>query len=968
MSVRISERRDYEPMDPIMDVSAHNNKISTNTKNVIRSNLRSSGALNQSGIIYNAHREKPKYEISSNIKANKIGTQSPKVANRSLNLASRIIKKEKKKEIIFKLNQNNSMTLSNKLKSNLLKNKIKGEIKLKSNKRNQFRTGVRKEDLGSRLLRKNSSKYITPSFRKKIFSSKNIDKNPNTTLKDLSFKKGFLLKKNSIKLSQNLEKKGIQNKFINLKSKMKAFKKEPNSNSHNQILRSSTKIKPFKMGHSKNKIEIFNDPSQSKDNEKRDTEARSTEVGRRTQNEETHLTNANPREENPSVSSMSMSFPENGSLTCGDLPTNDNQNINQKIRDSEMNLINKMSNFKKKEMNKQQKEKLRESNILELPNLEPQDNGNTQMNENNFPSKDNINHQQNQQLYTPKKEQLNPFTRNNSESLMLDLPDLGIKSSEKEKEDQSNLTDREVDIYLNRRKTKYSKEVASYLLAQDNLQSNGPRTSEIRTSQNLRNTDSTEVSRNKLVKNVKMKWVESLGAYSKVTEYENLLVNDFVGRESERRASPSFLQTPKLDKNKQQGVSKKMKNKLKIEIKEPSKLADDNVLSMLTPDNSKNNSSLDGLKKFVNTPKNLTCEPLLVNLQPGLINSISTKNLIKASNFDLKKSYSTYNLQQNSSKSISIKSSKNSKDCRNSAKEAPSLSIFQTHALSKEKKLDKKPFNRRNFDRRVTTYFEEADRFFRPIYEDFGDCPKDLYRLVIFMCEKNCKTDKLFFNNPTNFIEPKMLIDFDSKNPRVKGNNTSTLVEALKCSHSDNFTAVTNKSIYHDMSQVVLKEKTLRPSMYHNLEAFEDDFSFPEDIIPSPKKPQIHHIGEGVEQIDEFTFKIGGIEFKDYRGKSGSKSSTKQVSSSLLPDKNDQRKAPSMKLSKTDYQYKSSTNLHSEEVPVLQSSRSRPDLKNYSNTRYHNVSPNITRESVVLNNTSKLPDISIPLSSNMKYI
>ena len=188
--------------------------------------------------------------------------------------------------------------------------------------------------------------------------------------------------------------------------------------------------------------------------------------------------------------------------------------------------------------------------------------------------------------------------------------------------------------------------------------------------------------------------------------------------------------------------------------------------------------------------------------------------------------------------------------------------------------------------------------------------------------DKNSKTDKIFFNNPTNYTAPEKLLVFDTRAPQDQYNLSTTLVRNLQSKQNGKKTEVDPSSKYHSMSEVVNMNKTLKPSLYHDLDALEMDFSFPEDKPKTPPKKVYHKLHNGAEQIDEFTFRIGGIEFKDYRGKSNTKSATNLLTSSntksatnLIKPKElstiGQTSSRSQGLTKGETQYKSFTNLPS---------------------------------------------------------
>ena len=383
---------------------------------------------------------------------------------------------------------------------------------------------------------------------------------------------------------------------------------------------------------------------------------------------------------------------------------------------------------------------------------------------------------------------LNPFARKPNQQLKLDLPDLGVHSSEKEKEDQTNLTDRKVDQLMNRRKTKYSKEVANYIQSKEFL--NSPK----------------KPKKKKLCKVIKMKWCKSSKAYVQVTEFEEVSAD-----------SEDNYQTP---------------------LKSPEAVS-----------GSKPDTSLNRLKKFVNTPKDIKSQ---LRPEESLL-SPPRQPLMYGSH--LKKSNSTF----------AFDSTHDNQPKPDLKKDQSEVGDFKTGSVEPPMKA---------FARKGTTYFEEKAKHYFPIFENFGECPAWQYRLIIYKMDKNTKTDKIFFNNPTNYTCPEKLLTFDMRGGAAARNMSHSLVANLKCSHRDKVTLASDSSRYHDMSQVVDLARMLKPSLYHDLNALEMDFSFPEDKPKSPKRPKFFKLQEGAQKIGENTFRIGDIEFKDLRGCSNVKSTS----------------------------------------------------------------------------------------------
>lgn len=330
-----------------------------------------------------------------------------------------------------------------------------------------------------------------------------------------------------------------------------------------------------------------------------------------------------------------------------------------------------------------------------------------------------------------------------------------------------------------------------------------------------------------------------------------------------------------------------------------------------TPEAKSKDPKLEELKKFVNTPKKLNPQVFFEKDKNGMINSASTKNIFKSNKLDMKKSHSTYALPE---------ASQSKAETLDHAQAFANI----TPKLNKPKiEIDNK-HNFRNFGRRQTKYFEEAEKNYLARFEDFGRCPENEYRMVVFRMEKRFQADKIFFNNPINFIEPEMRIQVRTETPQSRNNTTGGLIANLKCQHNGSLTTVRPDSLYHDMSQVVLQKKTLKPSVYHDLAALEEDFSFPEDIPKAPREPVFHKISSGAKQIGENTFMVGGIEFKVMKSKNHSKSATNlhsltggttsnvtTVSTHIpLGARRDERSLGNASRLRGGVQYKSSTNLH----------------------------------------------------------
>ena len=409
---------------------------------------------------------------------------------------------------------------------------------------------------------------------------------------------------------------------------------------------------------------------------------------------------------------------------------------------------------------------------------------------------------------------------------------------------------------MNRRKTQYSKNMAKYIEEKEKEEND-----ELNIKTPIKSNK--KVKKKKMVKVIKMKWRKSIQAYAKVTEYEEHSVE----------SNEIVKETPKKN--------------LTLDI---------NTINNTPNKEDQNNLDINRLKKFVNTPKNIKSQLRPEDNQKSLVNSASNKALKPQLSFDIKKSHSTINLGLNSNKNNNSKSSAQNTELKESN---------YTPVIPEENENIMKKFTRRE-----TTFYQDKARDFFPIFENFGDCPENHYRLIIYKMDKNSKTDKIFFNNPTNYTFPEKLLTFDINANKEHNNLSKILVKNLKAKRNGKNTNVRPNSKYHSMSEVVNMKKTLKPSLYHDLNALEMDFSFPEDRPKTPPKKVYHKLHNGAEQIDEFTFRIGGIEFKDYRAMENTKSA------SNLPTANNKSKiertsSQNQRLIKGETKHKSFTNLPS---------------------------------------------------------
>lgn len=105
---------------------------------------------------------------------------------------------------------------------------------------------------------------------------------------------------------------------------------------------------------------------------------------------------------------------------------------------------------------------------------------------------------------------------------------------------------------------------------------------------------------------------------------------------------------------------------------------------------------------------------------------------------------------------------------------------------------------------------------------DFGDCPSFYYRVSLFPSEKHSKSDKRFFNNAKNFVNPQMMVQLDTfKSSKTKVNDSHKLVKNLKISNYSGISRANPGSLYRDLSSLVDYSHPLRISKYHQVEAEE---------------------------------------------------------------------------------------------------------------------------------------------------
>ena len=365
-----------------------------------------------------------------------------------------------------------------------------------------------------------------------------------------------------------------------------------------------------------------------------------------------------------------------------------------------------------------------------------------------------------------------------------------------------------------------------------------------------------------------------------------------------------------------QKVEKKDLAPLEVRHSIDRRLDEPNQKKPVSPEPKRRDSKFEELKKFVNTPKQLNSQNFFDSKANGLINSASTKNILQNLKLDMKKSHSSYALPEAAlAKEETLDRAQAFANISNHKPTPPPT--CQAGRLFFEKD-----------GRRMTQYYDDADKDFLARFEDFGQCPENEYRIVVFRMEKRFKADKIFFNNPINFIEPEIRIKFQADKPQSQKNTTGKLMNSLKCQKKGKLSNVKQDSIYYDMSQVVLQKKTLKPSVYHDLAALEDDFMFPEDKPKAVRKPVFHNLNNGAKQIGENTFVLNGIEFRDMRGTGHSKSATNLHSlgedktsdiiivSTHIPlgARREPRKAKAASRMRGGLQYKSSTNLHRTEA------------------------------------------------------
>lgn len=127
---------------------------------------------------------------------------------------------------------------------------------------------------------------------------------------------------------------------------------------------------------------------------------------------------------------------------------------------------------------------------------------------------------------------------------------------------------------------------------------------------------------------------------------------------------------------------------------------------------------------------------------------------------------------------------------------------------------------------------------------DFGDSPSYCMWLTLFFSEKNVFPDKRFFNNPRNFVNPELMIQFDTfarKKSVQRGCVTSQLLKNLKISNYSGDSRPQRDSLYHDLAAVVDYYNPLKSSQYHQLDEeleeasqvdlFENDKSLIDPVI-----------------------------------------------------------------------------------------------------------------------------------------
>lgn len=494
---------------------------------------------------------------------------------------------------------------------------------------------------------------------------------------------------------------------------------------------------------------------------------------------------------------------------------------------------------------------------------------------------------------------LNPFTRKEDNFKISFLPDVGVESSEKEKEKNTNMVSDTEELYqICRKKTQYSKDVANHLDFLNKFRNTQERMSENR---NLRNSEMRDPIRL---------------SHSRVSIDHNLNEREFGSRPEPTSRILNYNYNPKQPKYIKTAIFEEID-----ELSETSKRSTIKNGSIVTENNNNKNIvktsiNLKLKKDVINNP---TVNSQSIQDSNSLQTSVSTRNLKKPDYNIIQKSHSTININSSQSeKHINIYSSKVIETNVGSSQKKEKVFNFLNNkktSSNQNNSIPNNPHLRRNIERRMTNYFEEQEKYFRPIYQDFGECPINMYRLVIFISEKNSKTDKIFFNNPTNFVEPKMLINFDMNNSANRYNTSKDLSKRLKCVHKHNFISAAPESLYYDMSQVVQSNKTLRPSMYHDIDQMEEDFSFPEDQQKKKTQTKPNSFGlSGATQIDEDTYELNGYQFKIQKQSksnqrlSSSKSAQNLHTSSFIPNHTNHLNK-SLINTRQDNQYKSYTNL-----------------------------------------------------------
>ena len=256
-----------------------------------------------------------------------------------------------------------------------------------------------------------------------------------------------------------------------------------------------------------------------------------------------------------------------------------------------------------------------------------------------------------------------------------------------------------------------------------------------------------------------------------------------------------------------------------------------------------------------------------------------SENLYKPSpNSEFKSPYLTNNLKNSTTEKrkmgTGLKRSSSSSFIKKENEELKKKQMKRSiYNLQRQKKNDgvKKFGNSKSNQLKLKTHSKQVlslpNNEFAPRYLDFGDCPSSCYRITLLKSDNNALADKRFFNNPRNFYAPQMLINLNIHTSNMRSNISEKLISGLKTKQINTLTKLRLKSKLIDFENLVDFTSNLKSSVYHNLDALENDFDL-STPVREPRKTfnPITYDKKQVEKIDNYTFKMQGIEFKDLRG------------------------------------------------------------------------------------------------------